>query len=501
MDPDNIQEWAEANQDWLRSPEAQRLGLNYEAIRAGEPEAYTKFEDAWLAHQAEQQARQGAAAGAPSGQEGNVSCEKPVKTTMTFARIAGASAAKRELNIGFVYPQQFPGLFQTPSRGLLLLGPPGTGKTLLAKAATNELKDVAFYAPTPAELKGKFVGETEKNIARWFRCARDERPQGYTRSVIFFDEFENIAGKRGGGNDPGLTASVTALLQAMDGLTSSPNVAVMAATNYPDRIDAAILRRFSARVFVDLPTFEARLFLIARKIAENYQPDVVDSIRVVPTRVSEEGVVLRYALEPADKLFANINKYGRYNWESKLSEPRALIKDSKRSLFECTECPIDYDRVVDERDLYDIAALTGPKDTSAVRATMGKSGRFGDIEFSNRARFKYGFSGSDIDKMMDMIFNSASYRALPKDDDGKENVMAQVVTRNNQREYIYLAQSDEDLENIEVVSVRSFGEEENKLYFTYDLTLCDVCAGLGNFKPTTDPKLYESLVEYQESGE
>jgi SpoVK/Ycf46/Vps4 family AAA+-type ATPase len=118
---------------------------------------------------------------------------------------------------------------------------------------------VIFFAPTGAELKGKYVGETEKNIVKYFSCAaraacqrmeesyKNGSPKKFI-SILFIDEFDNVGGDRM--EDPsGLMAnSVNTILQMMDGVQSFKNVGVIAATNYPWKLDAAILRRFNSQI-------------------------------------------------------------------------------------------------------------------------------------------------------------------------------------------------------------------------------------------------------------
>ena len=103
---------------------------------------------------------------------------------LLFEDIIGQEEAKKQLVNGILNPILYPRLFPYLSKGILFWGPPGTGKTLLAKALANELQKrsrengedirVLFYAPTGGELKGKYVGETEKNITKYFKCASDQ---------------------------------------------------------------------------------------------------------------------------------------------------------------------------------------------------------------------------------------------------------------------------------------------------------------------------------------
>lgn len=184
-----------------------------------------------------------------------------------FSGVAGLNKEKKLFKTSLIFPLTYPNLYPKASKGILLYGPPGTGKTYIVKAAVNELQKsdpsvgVVFFSPSPADLKGKYVGETEKKIEEIFTCASRaacESELGCTnkkkyQAIIFMDEFDAIGPDRS--DDPtGLAAnSVNTLLQMMDGIKSKPNVAVIAATNFPWKLDSAILRRFTTQILIDLP--------------------------------------------------------------------------------------------------------------------------------------------------------------------------------------------------------------------------------------------------------
>jgi SpoVK/Ycf46/Vps4 family AAA+-type ATPase len=236
-------------------------------------------------------------------EDDNVNC-KDVKqdfisgNALTFDDISGQGVAKDQIRSGILYPLIHPRLYPNSAKGILFYGPPGTGKTLLAKAFVNQLQKeiinskmdirIIFYAPTGAELKGKYVGETEKKITNYFRCAakaatgctkglidqnKSERPdklQSKVISVLFLDEIEAIAGNRDKDESGLMTNSVNALLQMMDGVGSNENVIVMGATNYPWKLDEAVLRRFDTKIYIKLPTAEDIEQQIKTEIATNY---------------------------------------------------------------------------------------------------------------------------------------------------------------------------------------------------------------------------------------
>ena len=140
-------------------------------------------------------------------------------------------------------------------RGILLYGMPGTGKTLLAKAVANE-SNANFISIKGPQIFNKFVGESEKAIRKMFSKARQVAP-----CVLFIDEIDSIAPKRGGHTDSGSTDRVVnQLLTELDGIEDLEGVVVIAATNRPDIIDPAVLRpgRIDRHVYIPVPDLEAR---------------------------------------------------------------------------------------------------------------------------------------------------------------------------------------------------------------------------------------------------
>ena len=179
--------------------------------------------------------------------------------------VIGLEEQKAQIEHSFVFPLIYPNLYPKVSKGILIYGPPGTGKTLIVKAAVNQLQQrsqdvgVLYFTPSPGDLKGKYVGETEKKIEEWFMCASRKACQAQDEcgkkfiSIIFIDEIDSIARDRSQ-DSSGLAAnSVNTLLQMMDGINSKENVAIIGATNYPWDLDSAILRRFDTQILIGLP--------------------------------------------------------------------------------------------------------------------------------------------------------------------------------------------------------------------------------------------------------
>ena len=174
--------------------------------------------------------------------------------------IGGLQQVKEELTEAIEWPLKHADLFSEanvePPKGILLYGPPGTGKTMIAKAvaATSEANFISIKGP---ELISKWVGESEKGVREVFRKARQAAP-----CVIFFDELDAIAPRRGGSEgDSHVTERVISqMLTELDGLEDLKGVVVIGATNRPDIIDEALLRpgRFDRILQVPVPDREAR---------------------------------------------------------------------------------------------------------------------------------------------------------------------------------------------------------------------------------------------------
>ncbi|WP_456419808.1 CDC48 family AAA ATPase [Methanocaldococcus infernus] len=174
--------------------------------------------------------------------------------------IGGLEEVKQELREAVEWPLKAKDVFDKigvrPPKGVLLFGPPGTGKTLLAKAVANEA-GANFISVKGPEIFSKWVGESEKAIREIFKKARQNAP-----CIIFFDEIDAIAPKRGRDISSGVTDKVVnQILTELDGLEEPKDVVVIAATNRPDIIDPALLRpgRLDRIILVPVPDEKARL--------------------------------------------------------------------------------------------------------------------------------------------------------------------------------------------------------------------------------------------------
>ncbi|MBA3064732.1 AAA family ATPase, partial [Candidatus Woesearchaeota archaeon] len=173
--------------------------------------------------------------------------------------IGGLEDVKQELKEAVEWPLKNPESFKNlgvkPPKGILIYGAPGTGKTLLAKAVANE-SDANFILVKGPEMLSKWVGESEKAVRAVFKKARQTAP-----TIIFFDEIDSIAPRRGISSDSHVTERVVnQILTEMDGLENLQDVVVIAATNRPDMLDNALLRpgRFDRIILTPAPDKKTR---------------------------------------------------------------------------------------------------------------------------------------------------------------------------------------------------------------------------------------------------
>ncbi|MFB6246521.1 MAG: CDC48 family AAA ATPase [Candidatus Pacearchaeota archaeon] len=184
--------------------------------------------------------------------------EMKEETSISYEDIGGLKKEVQQVREMVELPMNNPEVFEKlgvgAPKGVLMTGPPGTGKTLLAKSVAGET-DSSFYSIAGPEIMSKYYGESEKKIREVFDEAQKNSP-----AVIFIDEIDAIAPKRGEGTDQTERRVVSQLLSLMDGLKSRGQVVVMAATNTPDDIDPALRRpgRFDRELKISPPDEEAR---------------------------------------------------------------------------------------------------------------------------------------------------------------------------------------------------------------------------------------------------
>jgi spastin len=171
--------------------------------------------------------------------------------------IAGLEAAKQALTEAVILPSVRADLFKglrEPVKGLLLYGPPGNGKTFLAKALANEAR-CTFFSISASSLTSKWIGEGEKLVRALFQVAAEKQP-----SIIFMDEIDSVLSARGGNEHDAMRRLKTEFLVQFDGVNSNSEarIIVFGATNRPQDLDEAVLRRLVKRIYIPLPDVDGR---------------------------------------------------------------------------------------------------------------------------------------------------------------------------------------------------------------------------------------------------
>lgn len=190
---------------------------------------------------------------------------------ITFADVAGLEDVKEQITFKVLSPMQKPELaekYHIRAGGkILLYGPPGTGKTFIARAIAGEV-DAEFFAVNCQDLISKYMGDSSKQLDSLFAEA-----EKHEKAIIFFDEFDSVASKRGdgtGGVDAEMARFVATFLTKVDGFKPTANkmLLLIAATNRPWALDSAMLRggRFDTQIYVGVPDQAAREFLVNRAL-------------------------------------------------------------------------------------------------------------------------------------------------------------------------------------------------------------------------------------------
>ncbi len=229
------------------------------------------FLGSWLMRKMMKNMGGGAGAGAMTFGKSNAKIYVNSSTGIKFSDVAGEDEAKELLTeiVDYLHnPEKYKEIGASMPKGALLVGPPGTGKTLLAKAVAGEAS-VPFFSISGSEFVEMFVGMGAAKVRDLFKQANEKAP-----CIVFIDEIDTIGKKRDGsaigGNDE-REQTLNQLLTEMDGFDGSKGVVILAATNRPDSLDAALLRpgRFDRRIPVELPDLKGReeiLKVHARKI-------------------------------------------------------------------------------------------------------------------------------------------------------------------------------------------------------------------------------------------
>ena len=230
----------------------------------------------------------------------------------------------------FLRPSRYKNLYISSGNSILLYGPPGTGKTMFVKSLPAFMrkyksfeKKVNVFAPLPAQLKGKFVGETEKRMQSWFEEAQKvaESTDGY--SILFIDEIESLAKDRSKTVSEISQTTTNALLQMMDGVKGYDRIIFIGATNIPWDLDSAILDRFSSKIFIDLPTEQS--------IRKNIDKVLRKRIVVDDDKVQNLNLFKKFVNLLTELCFVNFESYKDNN---KMSEVKKWLMSRNKKTIE-----------------------------------------------------------------------------------------------------------------------------------------------------------------------
>ena len=223
------------------------------------------------------------------------------QTGKRFADVAGQDEAKEALSeiVDFLHsPAKYNSIGATMPKGALLVGPPGTGKTLLAKAVAGEA-GVPFFSIAGSEFVEMFVGQGAARVRDLFKQAKEKAP-----CIVFIDEIDTIGKKRDGagigGNDE-REQTLNQLLSEMDGFDGTTGIIILAATNRPETLDAALLRpgRFDRRIPVELPDLKGREAILKVHAKNVMMADNVDFLAVARATAGSSGADLANLINEA----------------------------------------------------------------------------------------------------------------------------------------------------------------------------------------------------------
>ncbi|MDE1769935.1 MAG: AAA family ATPase [Thaumarchaeota archaeon] len=224
-----------------------------------------------------------------SRQTTNINLENMIikeKPNVSWKEVIGLEDVKIALRESIVYPARKPELFTLGwPRGILLYGPPGCGKTMLAAATASEIAGY-FINVDAASMMSKWLGDAEKNVSQLFHTARDSSKRENVPVIMLIDEVDSLLGNSQNENGGEIRVK-NQFLTEMDGINDKGKnlqTYVIAATNKPWKLDWAFLRRFSKRVYIPLPSLEARenLFsLYLSKLKKDSSVNALDLAKLI----------------------------------------------------------------------------------------------------------------------------------------------------------------------------------------------------------------------------
>ncbi|QVL33705.1 ATP-dependent zinc metalloprotease FtsH [Telmatocola sphagniphila] len=338
----------------------------------------------------------------------------------TFQDVAGMDNAKQELQevVEFLKaPEKFLKLGAQIPKGVLLVGPPGTGKTLLARAVAGEA-GVPFFSINGSEFIQMFVGVGASRVRDLFRTAKENAP-----CLIFIDEIDAVGRMRGagvGGGSDEREQTLNQILSEMDGFQPNETIIVVAATNRPDVLDAALLRpgRFDRHVTVDRPTWQGRLQILKVHTRNKPLADEVDLEAVARKTIGMSGAELKNLANEAAILASRDARLTILQKHFNLAYDRVLMGPKRDEKFS----EVERKRTAYHEAGHALCAIFEPKADPLSRVSIVPRGKSGGVTISNPDEEKVDYSESELQARLVMtmggraadrlIFGEASSGAI-----------------------------------------------------------------------------------------
>jgi cell division protease FtsH len=353
--------------------------------------------------------------------------EKNAKTRVTFEDVADMSSAKRELQEIVEYlrsPEKFQKLGAQVPKGVLLVGPPGTGKTLLARAVAGEA-NANFYSINGAEFIQMFVGVGASRVRDLFKTAKENMP-----CLIFIDEIDAVGRMRGagvGGGSDEREQTLNQILGEMDGFLPTDALIVLAATNRPDVLDAALLRpgRFDRHITIDRPTWKGRLDILKVHTRNKPLADDVDLEAIAKATIGMTGADLRNLANEAALLAARHDKARIDKADFAQAQDRVLLGPKREEVVSES----DKRRIAYHEAGHALVALLEPEAEKPHRVSIIPRGQTGGVNLfaPDELRVQHGISFFKARLATMMGGRAADRLVYGEPDAGHENDLRQAT--------------------------------------------------------------------------
>mmetsp|Transcript_21831 Transcript_21831/g.32522 ORF Transcript_21831/g.32522 Transcript_21831/m.32522 type:complete len:906 (-) Transcript_21831:163-2880(-) len=279
-----------------------------------------------------------------------------------WSDIGGLEHVKREILDTIQLPLQHRGLFSKGLKqrsGILLYGPPGTGKTLIAKAVATECS-LNFISVKGPELLNMYIGESEKNVRDVFERARNAKP-----CVLFFDEMDSVAPKRGQGSDSGgvMDRVVSQLLTELDGMGDSTDVFVIGATNRPDLVDTALTRpgRLDRLVYLGVSSTREAQMKIVKALTRKFHLEGNVDFRKIVEKCSMNFTGADFYAMCSDAMLVALKR--------KIKSIDALVEAKKKRILPNAEA-VTARALLDEMPTAELEVIVSMKDFDVARSRL-----------------------------------------------------------------------------------------------------------------------------------